>query len=102
MVYYVFETEQLAVDAEHFISQTGGTPIPSINPVNGEVDPDAVKTERWAIPWQRATDGKWVFPYVGDELASQYPESVRNYFSETFPHIFEEFSEDWRPEEEDE
>ena len=101
MLYYVFENEELAVGAEKYISQLGGAPIVGVNASTGEPMPDATKTERWAIPVQRI-DGKWVFPYVGDELVSQYPDSVRGYFAENFPYVLEEFSQDWFPQEEDE
>ena len=97
MLYYVFEDEQTAIDAEAYICEVGGVPIIGVNAATGEPMPNATKTERWAIPQQRATDGKWVFPYVGDEMVSQYPPDIANYFETTFPNIKEEYSEDWFP-----
>ena len=101
MLYYVFETEEIAEGAEQYISQLGGVPIPSINAETGEIDTKAVMTERWATPKQRL-DGKWVFPYVGDEKVSQYPSSVASYFEENFPNTKEEYNENWFPVEEGE
>ena len=96
MLYYVFDTEQLAVDAENYIDNVGGVPIIGVNAATGQSEPNAAKTERWAIPKQRL-DGKWVFPYVGDELVAQYPEDVVNYFRDNFPHVKEEYDESWFP-----
>ena len=94
MLYYIFETEDLAIGAERYISQIGGAPIVGINAETLLEDYDGVKTERWAIPKQRK-DGKWVFPYVGDERIAQYPTDVANYFETTYPNTKEEFSDDW-------
>ena len=97
MLYYVFDDEQTAVGAEAYICQLGGVPVTGVNAATGELEPDAVKTERWAVPEQRLTDGKWVFPYVGDELVAQYPDNVRSYFAENFPYVLEEPADDWFP-----
>ena len=98
-VYYVFDDEQTAIDAENYISNIGSVPIPSVKASTGEIDENVTETVRWAIPWQRETDGKWVFPYVGDETVAQYPDSVVNYFETNFPNTKEEISEDWSSEE---
>ena len=98
-LYYVFNDQQTAIDAENYITNIGGAPILSVKAVTKEIDENATPTVRWAIPWQRVTDGKWVFKYVGDETIAQYPESVTNYFETNFPNTREEFSEDWLPEE---
>lgn len=97
MLYYVFETEEIAVGAEQYICQVGNAPVPSVIPSNNIVDPEATHTERWAIPWQRVTDNRWVFPYVGDETASQYPQHIRDYFAGTYPHTLEEYDDSWLP-----
>ena len=98
MLYYVFDDEETAIAAEAYISNIGGAPIVGVNALTGEPMPDATKTERWAIPQQRA-DGKWVFPYVGDERVAQYPDSVKGYFAENFPNTLEEFDNAWFPDE---
>ena len=95
MLYYVFENEETAIAAEQYISKIGGAPIVGVNAKTGEEMPNATKTERWAIPWQRATDGKWVFPYVGDDKVSQYPSHIADYFETTFPSTKEELNSDW-------
>ena len=94
MLYYVFETEDLAVGAEHYISTIGGAPITGVNAMTGELMPGATKTERWAIPKKRI-DGKWCFPYVGDEKVEMYPTDVANYFETKFPNTKEEWTDDW-------
>ena len=99
-IYYVFDDEQTAKDAENYISSIGGVPITGVNAATGELMPNAAKTERWAIPKERL-DGKWVFPYVGDERVNQYPPDVANYFETSFPNTKEEYDENWFPEPED-
>ena len=99
MLYYVFETESEATQAEQAISQVGGAPIVGINALTGQPEPNKQKTERWAIPMQRL-DGKWVFPYVGDERISEYPTDVKDQFNSTFTYTLEEYSSDWFPIEE--
>lgn len=102
MLYYIFETEQIALDAENYISQLGGAPLTGVNALTGTHEPDKCKTIRWAIPQERL-DGKWVFPYVGDDRISQFPQTILDYFSTNFPHGKEEYDNSWFPEiEEDE
>ncbi|MEM6602523.1 MAG: hypothetical protein AAF621_00580 [Pseudomonadota bacterium] len=48
--YYIFDTEQQAIDAEKYICTQAGFPW--------------LKTERWATPMQRQDNGKWVLPVV--------------------------------------
>jgi len=57
-------------------------------------------TDGWLIPQERE-DGKWVFPYVGDERVAQYPPDLANYFDTTFPHVKEEYDASWFPVSED-
>jgi hypothetical protein len=99
-LYYVFDDEQTAIDAEARICEIGNAPVTGVNAKTGQPAPDKCKTERWAVPQQRITDNKWVFPYVGDELAEQYPEEVRNAFNADYPHIKEEYDSGWFPDKE--
>ena len=96
MLYYVFEDKQTAIDAENYISTIGGVPITGVNAATGELEPNAIKTERWATPRERI-DGKWCFPYVGDDRVSQYPSDVADYFETTFPNVKEEYDSAWFP-----
>ena len=100
MLYYVFDDEQTALGAENYISTIGGAPITGVNALTGELMPGACKTERWAIPRERA-DGKWVFLYVGDERVGQYPPDVADYFETNFPNTKEEYQDEWFPIEEE-
>ena len=95
-LYYVFDDEETAIGAENYISTIGGAPITGVNAATGELEPNATKTERWAIPKERL-DGKWAFPYVGDDKVSQYPPDVADYFETTFPNTKEEYEDDWFP-----
>jgi len=97
MLYYVFKTEQHALYAEKYISQLGGAPITGVSASTHKQQPNKCKTTRWAIPQERS-DGKWVFPYVGDDRVSQFPQTILNYFTTNFPHIKEEYDSNWFPE----
>ena len=96
MLFYVFDDEQTAINAEAYITDTGGAPLEGVNAATGEVNEEAVKTERWAIP-RRRNDGKWVMPYIGDAVVAQYPDSVVDYFEDHFPNTKEEYKADWFP-----
>lgn len=98
MEYYVFDTEQAAIDAENYITQVAGFPIVGVRASDGAPRPDAQQTERYAIPRQR-TDGKWVFPRVPLEIREQYPQEVTDTFNSNYPNTIEEYSVDWFPEE---
>lgn len=93
-LYYVFEDEQTAIDAEYFISSTGGAPLVGRNALTGELEPDKCKTERWAIPQQRL-DGKWVFEKIPTSVLDQYPEGLIDYFNTTYPNTLEEYDNSW-------
>ena len=101
-IYYVFDDEETANGANDYISNIGGAPVPSVNAYTGEVDEDAAQTVQWGTPWPRATDGKWVLPYVGDDTVAQYPDSVTDYFETNFPNTKEEIEDSWLPEEDEE
>jgi len=99
MLYYVFTTKKDAFNAESYISMVGGAPIVGKNAKTGKPAPDKCKTERWAEPIQRL-DGKWVFPYVGDDEISKYPTLIKDLFNNTFTYTLEEYDESWFTEEE--
>lgn len=92
MLYYVFNDEQTAINAEAYICQIGGAPVIGLNAETGLPEPDKCKTERWAVPEERL-DGKWVFPYIGDDKVALYPPAIANDFDDLFPHIKEEYDE---------
>ena len=98
--HYVFEDKETADGADAYISQVGGAPVVGKNAKTGRPEPEKAKTLRWAIPRERL-DGKWVFPVVPESLSSQYPDHIKNYFNENFPHSIEIFQSDWFPSEED-
>ena len=98
MLYYVFNNEETAINAEKYISTIGGVPLTGINALTGKPEPHAVKTLRWAIPKERL-DGKWVFPYVGDDRVAMYPPDIANSFETNFPNTKEEYDEAWFPDE---
>ena len=96
MLYYIFDTEELALGAEAYISMIGSAPVTGVNAETGELEPTKQKTTRWSLPIERI-DGKWCFPFVGDERLAQFPTEVHNYFDTTFPHTKEEYQADWFP-----
>ena len=100
MLYYVFDNKEDADAAENYISQIGGAPIVGINAGTGHLSTNA-RTMRWAIPWQRQTDGKWIFPYVGDDLINKFPSEQTEYFNRTFNYTLEEYQENWNGEDDD-
>ena len=93
-MFYVFDTEQTAVDAELYIRQVGKMPIVGINAATGEPQPTKAKTERWAMPRQRM-DGKWVFEKIPDSILASVPNEVKQYYNNTFPHTIETASPEW-------
>jgi hypothetical protein len=99
-LYYVFETEGLAIAAEAMICQVAQVPIVGVNAKTGLPEPNKAKTERWAVPQERL-DGKWVFPIIPDAIASQYPAEVASAFNTNFPNTREEYDQAWFPVEEE-
>lgn len=95
-MFYVFDSEQLATDAELYIRQVGKMPIVGINAATGEPQPTKAKTERWAMPRQRM-DGKWVFEKVPDSILATVPDEVKEYYNTTFSHKIETATDDWWP-----
>ena len=101
--YYVFNTEQQAIDAEAFISTNAGFPLAGTNLKTGLVDSAAQKTERWAIPQQRINDNKWVFPVVPITriLELMKPEQAQvliTQYNTDYPHALETSNSTWWPE----
>lgn len=99
-IYYVFEDEQTATDAETAICQIAGAPLVGRNAKTGLPAPDKCKTERWAVPQERL-DGKWVFPKVPDALLAQYSQEVIDGFNTSYPNTLEEYDSSWFPVEEE-
>jgi hypothetical protein len=94
MMYYVFESQSLAIAAEEYICQVANMPLVGVNASTGELSPTSQRTERWAVPEQRL-DGKWVFPVVPISIAVNFSQSVIDFFNINFPHQFEEFQNEW-------
>ncbi len=95
--YYVFDTEQEAIDAELQLRQLGNMPWTGVNALTLSPVPE-VQTIAWAIPQERL-DGKWVFPRVPEELRQQYQNAITAFISN---HTFtiEEYQDTWFPVEE--
>jgi hypothetical protein len=100
MKYYVFDTEQQAIDAESYISNIAGFPSYGVNAQTGIVDKTAQKTTNWAIPYQRINDNKWIIPRVPSSSLEQIPQSVIDTFNNDYPHTIEEQQSNWYPAEE--
>ena len=94
---YVFDTEATATAAELYIRQVGQMPITGVNAATGELMPNAAKTERWAIPAQRVTDGKWFFQRIPAHIRANIPQAVQDVFDSNYPHSIETFSPSWLP-----
>jgi hypothetical protein len=71
----VFATEAEAVAA-----------LATVNRLKGFSDPRTL-TSTWAVPRQRATDGKWTFQAPEPEIVAQI----------TVPHSIETKQDDWFP-----
>lgn len=99
MEYYVFSSEQTALDAESYITQVAGYPVAGVRASDGQPRPDAQKTERYAIPIERL-DGKWVFPRIPQSIRDQYPQSVKDNFNNSYPHTIEVYNPNWFPSDE--
>ena len=82
MKYRVFATEQEALDAEHAIAQEMGFAEVGVNAKTGQPDPNATRTERWAVP-QQIQDGRWVFPSPNNDGI----ESAENWFPQNTGEI---------------
>lgn len=92
---YVFDTETIAIDAENYICTVAGCPIVNKNALTGLPDPNVQKTESYAIPQQRITDGKWFFTRVPQYIREQYPPEVQEQFNYNYPHVIENFTYSW-------
>lgn len=93
--FYVFNSEQTAINAAAHIDSIAG--VPWVNYNQGEPDPTKTKTETWDIPWARETDGKWVMERLPIMYREQQPQEAIDYFNAAFPHTIETISDDWRP-----
>ena len=96
MKFYVFDNEETAIGAEAFICYIANAPRVGFNAKTKTLAQNKCTTKRWAIPQQRL-DGKWVFPYVGDDKLALYPSEVIDGFETNFPNTKEEYNEEWFP-----
>jgi len=96
MLFYVFETEAEATAAVEQINLIGNAPIPGRSAVTGEVVAEKGVTKSWAQPWQRATDGKWVFEKVPTEMILSAGKDAEDNFNAAFSYVFEEYENNWR------
>ena len=95
--YYVFNTEQEAINAELQIRQLGNFPLVGVNAATGEPSQEGLTTA-WAVPQERL-DGKWVFPRVPENLRNEHAGSVQA-FNDANTFTIENYSADWFPQEE--
>ena len=76
--YYVFATE---AEAQACIDYINGTPwFPIVGNRNGQPDPDAAKTEKWADSPTEMASGEWCVPRIpGERLdALGVPQETRD------------------------
>ena len=92
--YYVFNTEQEAINAELQIRQLGNLPLLGINAATGQPEQEGLTTA-WAVPQERL-DGKWVFPRVPENLCNQHPDAIKQFIANNIFTI-ENYSPDWFP-----
>jgi hypothetical protein len=92
--YYVFDTEQEAINAELHIQQLGNFPLQGINAATGQPEQEGLTTA-WAVPQERL-DGKWVLHRVPENLCNQHPGAIEQFIAN---HTFtvEDYSPDWFP-----
>jgi len=95
MLYYIFNDETTATQAEKYISTVGGAPVASTNLKTKQVDPN-ILTTRWAIPLKRM-DGKWVFQFIGEKKLREIPQKTIDEFNSLYDYTLEEFDESWFP-----
>lgn len=115
--FIVNDTEQESIDSSNIIderarpiySQAGyeideNGHIVGVNVGTGQSDPDAQRTERYAIPQQRL-DGKWIIPHPEQMPSAQYviPGTeppvvlVDHLMAGLTDPVIEEYSSDWFP-----
>lgn len=92
--YYVFNTEQEAINAELQIRELGNFPLSGVNAMTGEVAQEGLTTA-WATPQQRL-DGKWVFPRIPENLRQQHADKI-NLFASNNVFTIEPYSPEWFP-----
>lgn len=97
MDYYVFDTQQKAIDAEAEITVIGLCPLTGINQLTKLPAPAKQKTINWATPLERDTDNKWVIERPPAALRNAILQSVRDQFAIDHPHTVEAFAENWFP-----
>ena len=93
MEYMIFNTEVLAQGACDAIVQIGQFPIIGLRASDGVPMPNNQKTEIWDSPKQRL-DGKWIVARLPLSFRVSYAEN-ESVFDANFPHVIEEYSNDW-------
>ena len=89
----IFETLEIAENAELAIEQIGQFPIIGLRASDGEPQPEKQKTEKWDTPRQRK-DGKWILTRLPLAFRTQYAEHEAE-FDSNYPHVIEEYNPDW-------
>lgn len=97
MQHYVFNTEAEAIAAESDIAAIGNAPVIGINAKTGQPEPAKQMTIRWAVPWQRATDQKWVFPRLPKDLRDSVDPAIAEAFESSHSYTIEELTSSWYP-----
>ena len=93
--FYVFTTEQEAIDAVAFIDQAGNLPRRGVNARTKQpADPTKQQTTTYAVPMERL-DGKWVFPRVPEEDRGNG--QLVAAFNAQFSYALEEYDSGWFP-----
>ena len=97
MEYMIFDTKTIAENAELAIETIGQFPIIGNRASDGEPQPTKQKTEKWDTPRQRK-DGKWILTRLSLAFRTTYAEQEAEFDSD-YPHVIEEYSNDWFDEE---
>ena len=93
MEYMVFNDITTSENAELAIEQIGKLPIIGTNALTKELSPENQKTEKWDIPKKRK-DGKYVLKRLPTEFRVKYADR-ESQFDSTYPHVIEEYDENW-------
>jgi len=93
MEYMIFNTLEIAENAELAIEQIGQLPIIGKRASDGEPQPTKQKTEKWDTPRQRK-DGKWILARLPIACRTANAEQKAE-FDSNYPHVIEEYNPDW-------
>lgn len=93
--YYVFDSEQDAIDANNYIGTFLNFPWKPTNSETGENDDQAQQTTTWSRPLQRDSDNKWILNKLPDTMWENATEEQKNHFNTTFQHTTETYASNW-------